>query len=255
MPFHDEKSPSFHITPARGMFFCFGCHEGGDVISFVQKIDQLSFTEAVERLADKVGLHLRYEEARAGSAPQAHREQRTRLVEAHRAAALYYAGQLAESPEAVPGAASSTSAASTATQPTGSASDTPACRRHPAQAPAPARLHRRGTGQFGLVAQGRGAPYDRFRGRLVWPIHDLLGDVVGFGARRLYDDDRIEAKYLNTPETAIYKKSHVLYGVEMAKKEIARRSQAVVVEGYTDVMACHPRRCRNSGGHVWHVLR
>ena len=89
------------------------------------------------------------------------------------------------------------------------------------------------------MAQGRGAPYDRFRGRLVWPIHDLLGDVVGFGARRLYDDDRIEAKYLNTPDTAIYKKSHVLYGVEMAKKEIARRSQAVVVEGYTDVMACH----------------
>src|SRR5690606_18095437 len=91
----------------------------------------------------------------------------------------------------------------------------------------------------GLVAPGRGAPYDRFRGRLLWPIRDLLGSVVGFGARRLFDDDRIEAKYLNTPETPIYKKSHLLYGVDLAKKEIARRSQAVVVEGYTDVMACH----------------
>src|SRR5690606_16813513 len=91
----------------------------------------------------------------------------------------------------------------------------------------------------GLVAQGRNAPYDRFRGRLIWPIRDLLGDVVGFGARRLFDDDRIDAKYLNTPETPIYKKSHLLYGVDLAKKEIARTSQAVVVEGYTDVMACH----------------
>ncbi|MGH8838696.1 MAG: DNA primase [Jiangellaceae bacterium] len=239
-PFHDEKSPSFHITPARGMFFCFGCHEGGDVISFVQKIDQLSFTEAVERLADKVGLHLRYEEARAGSAPQPHREQRTRLVEAHRAAALYYAGQLAESPEAVPGRRFLDERGF----------DRDAADRfgvgYAPRAGDVLRKHLRQQGftdeelvSSGLVAQGRGAPYDRFRGRLVWPIHDLLGDVVGFGARRLYDDDRIEAKYLNTPETVIYKKSHVLYGVEMAKKEIARRSQAVVVEGYTDVMACH----------------
>jgi DNA primase len=239
-PFHDEKSPSFHITPARGMFFCFGCHEGGDVISFVQKIDQLSFTEAVERLADKVGLHLRYEEARAGSAPQAHREQRTRFVEAHRAAALYYAGQLAESPEAVPGRRFLDERGF----------DRDAADRfgvgYAPRAGDVLRKHLRQQGftdeelvSSGLVAQGRGAPYDRFRGRLVWPIHDLLGDVVGFGARRLYDDDRIEAKYLNTPETVIYKKSHVLYGVEMAKKEIARRSQAVVVEGYTDVMACH----------------
>jgi DNA primase len=239
-PFHDEKSPSFHITPARGMFFCFGCHEGGDVISFVQKIDQLSFTEAVERLADKVGLQLRYEEARAGSAPQTHREQRTRLVEAHRAAALYYAGQLAESPEAVPGRRFLDERGF----------DRDAADRfgvgYAPRAGDLLRKHLRQQGftdeelvSSGLVAQGRGAPYDRFRGRLVWPIHDLLGDVVGFGARRLYDDDRIEAKYLNTPETAIYKKGQVLYGVDLAKREIARRSQAVVVEGYTDVMACH----------------
>ncbi|WP_345893816.1 toprim domain-containing protein [Nocardioides sp. TF02-7] len=90
----------------------------------------------------------------------------------------------------------------------------------------------------GLVAVGR-SPYDRFRGRLLWPIRETNGDTIGFGARRIFDDDKIEAKYLNTPETPIYKKSHVLYGVDLARRDMARTSQAVVVEGYTDVMACH----------------
>jgi DNA primase len=90
----------------------------------------------------------------------------------------------------------------------------------------------------GLVALGRSA-YDRFRGRLLWPIRDATGDTIGFGARRIFDDDKIEAKYLNTPETPIYKKSTVLYGIDLARRDIARSSQAVVVEGYTDVMACH----------------
>ena len=88
------------------------------------------------------------------------------------------------------------------------------------------------------MAIGRSA-YDRFRGRLLWPIRDAPGDTIGFGARRIFDDDRIEAKYLNTPETQIYKKSQVLYGIDLARREIARSSQAVIVEGYTDVMACH----------------
>ena len=91
----------------------------------------------------------------------------------------------------------------------------------------------------GLVGQGHRGHYDRFRGRLLWPIRETNGDVIGFGARRIFDDDRIEAKYLNTPETPIYKKSHVLYGIDLARRDIARASQAVVVEGYTDVMACH----------------
>ena len=241
-PFHDEKSPSFHVTPARGFFHCFGCSEGGDVISFVQKIDQLSFTEAVERLADKVGLQLRYEETGSGGsgAPRQNREQRTRFVEAHRVAADYYAEQLAGSPEAMVGRQFLDERGF----------DQEAAQRfgvgYAPQGGDVLRKHLRQKGfsdheiiTAGLVAQGRNAPYDRFRGRLVWPIHDLMGDVVGFGARRLYDDDRIEAKYLNTPETPIYKKSHVLYGVDLAKKDIARTSQAVVVEGYTDVMACH----------------
>jgi DNA primase len=239
-PFHDEKTPSFHVTPLRGMWYCFGCGEGGDVISFVQKHDQLSFTEAVERLAGKVGIQLRYEETRAGSAPQHNREIRTRLVEAHHAAAQFYAEQLAESPEAVPGRRF--------LDERGFDRDA-AAHFGIGYAPRSGEVLRRHLRQkgftddelvtAGLVAQARGAPYDRFRGRLLWPIRDLLGEVVGFGARRLYDDDRIEAKYLNTPDTPIYKKSQLLYGVDLAKKEIARRSQAVVVEGYTDVMACH----------------
>jgi DNA primase len=240
-PFHDEKTPSFHVTPARGMYFCFGCSQGGDVIRFVEKVEHLSFTEAVERLAVKIGLQLRYEEARAGTAPQTHREQRTRLVEAHREAATFYAEQLAESAEAVPGRRF--------LDERGFGRDA-AVRFGVGYAPRDGEalrkyLRRRGFSDDelvigGLVAAGRsGTPHDRFRGRLMWPIRDLLGDVVGFGARRLYDDDRIEAKYLNTSDTPIYKKSQVLYGVDMAKKEIARRSQAVVVEGYTDVMACH----------------
>jgi DNA primase len=239
-PFHDEKTPSFHVTPARGMYFCFGCNQGGDVIRFVEKVEHLSFTEAVERLAVKVGLQLRYEETRAGTAPQPHREQRTRLVEAHRAATAFYAEELAESPEAVPGRRfldergfDRDAAARFGVGYAPRAGD--ALWKH---------LRQRGFSDdelnaAGLVGVGRSAPYDRFRGRLLWPIRDLLGDVVGFGARRLYDDDRIEAKYLNTADTQIYKKSQVLYGVDLAKKEIARRSQAVVVEGYTDVMACH----------------
>ena len=239
-PFHDEKTPSFHVTPARGMYFCFGCNQGGDVIRFVEKVEHLSFTEAVERLAVKIGLQLRYEESRAGTAPQQHREQRTRLVEAHRDAAAFYADQLAESAEAVPGRQfldergfDREAAVRFGVGYAPRAGE--ALRRH---------LRQRGFTDEelivgGLVAPGRPAPYDRFRGRLMWPIRDLLGDVVGFGARRLYDDDRIEAKYLNTADTPIYKKSQVLYGVDLAKKEIARRSQAVVVEGYTDVMACH----------------
>jgi DNA primase len=239
-PFHDEKSPSFHVTPARGMYFCFGCNQGGDVIRFVEKVEHLSFTEAVEQLAVKVGIQLRYEESRAGTVPQPHREQRTRLVEAHRFAAEYYAEQLAEAPEAVAGRQflaergfdrDAATRFSVGYAPRGG----DLLRKH---------LRQRGFRDdelivAGLLSPGRSAPYDRFRGRLVWPIRDLLGNVIGFGARRLYDDDRIEAKYLNTAETPIYKKSHVLYGVDLAKKEIARRSQAVVVEGYTDVMACH----------------
>ena len=124
------------------------------------------------------------------------------------------------------------------------------------QAPAAEGLHRRRAGRrrawSGRAPAGH---YDRFRGRLLWPIRDASGDVIGFGARRIFDDDRIEAKYLNTPETSIYKKSQVLYGIDLARREIARACQAVVVEGYTDVMACHLAGVGDRGRHLRHRVR
>jgi DNA primase len=237
-PFHEEKSPSFNVTPARGLFHCFGCQMGGDVIKFVMEIDGLGFTETVERLADKYGVQLRYEEGgpqRSSGGPQ-----RPRLVEAHKHAAAWYAELLASSPDAAPartflaGRGFDQAAAETfgvGFSPRGGEELV-------------AHLRQMGFRNEELVASGlagdggRGL-YDRFRGRLMWPIRDSSGDVIGFGARRIFEDDRIEAKYLNTPETTIYKKSQVLYGIDLARREIARASQAVIVEGYTDVMACH----------------
>jgi DNA primase len=237
-PFHDEKSPSFHVTPSRGFFHCFGCQEGGDVITFVQKIEGVTFTEAVERLASRYGVELRYvDDGYAG--PRREPGQRNRLVEAHRVAAEFYASHL-ETADAVAGR----------TFLSERGFDREAA-EHFGVGFAPrsgeallSHLRQKGFKDdelvtAGLVARNARGAYDRFRGRLLWPIREVSGDVVGFGARRIFDDDRIEAKYLNTPETPIYKKSQVLYGVDLARREIARTSQAVVVEGYTDVMACH----------------
>ncbi|MFF3780105.1 DNA primase [Streptomyces sp. NPDC001933] len=235
-PFHDEKSPSFQVSPSKGLFHCFGCQEGGDTIAFVQKIDHLTFAEVVERLAAKAGITLRYEEG--GYNPSHQRGERIRLVEAHKAAARFYVEQL-DGPEAEIGrkflAERGFDQAAAAHFGVGYS---PAGWDHLTR-------YLRGQGfsdkeliASGLSQDGRRGPIDRFRGRLMWPISDTSGDVVGFGARKLRDDDN-GPKYLNTPETAIYKKSQVLYGIDLAKKDIAKASRAVVVEGYTDVMACH----------------
>ncbi|WP_328900075.1 MULTISPECIES: DNA primase [unclassified Streptomyces] len=235
-PFHDEKSPSFQVSPSKGLFHCFGCQEGGDTIAFVQKIDHLTFAEVVERLAAKAGITLRYEEG--GYNPSHQRGERIRLVEAHKVAAQFYVDQL-NGPEAEIGR---TFLADRGFDQAAAA--------HFGVGYSPAgwdHLTRflRGKGfsdkeliTSGISQDGRRGPIDRFRGRLMWPIRDTAGDVVGFGARKLRDDDN-GPKYLNTPETPIYKKSQVLYGIDLAKKDIAKSSRAVVVEGYTDVMACH----------------
>ncbi len=236
-PFHDEKSPSFSVRPSVGSFHCFGCQVGGDVISFVMQVDHLSFSEAVERLADRFGVQLRYEEG--GTGPARQQGQRQKLVEAHRVAAEFYAEQLA------------TPAAQVGRQFLSERGFDQAAAEHFGVGFAPRdwdklTQHLLGRGfstpdlvTAGLAREGQRGPIDRFMSRLLWPIRDISGDVIGFGARRLFDDDRIEAKYVNTPETPIYKKSTVLYGLDLAKRDIARRMQAVVVEGYTDVMACH----------------
>ncbi|SDD90532.1 DNA primase [Actinokineospora iranica] len=236
-PFHDEKTPSFNVRSTHGTFHCFGCGEGGDVIAFVMKIDHLSFVEAVERLAERVGLQLTFEGG--GTSVQRDRGTRSRFIDAHKAAAEFYAEQL-RGPEAIKAreflAERGFDEAAAATFGCG-------------YAPAgwdKLTKHLLGRGfevaeliKGGLVKEGRQGPIDRFHRRLLWPIKDIGGEVVGFGARRLYDDDQIQAKYLNTSDSPIYRKSQVLFGLDMAKREIAKRHQVVVVEGYTDVMAMH----------------
>jgi DNA primase len=235
-PFHDEKTPSFSVTPSRGLWYCFSCTEGGDVIKFVQRIDNLGFAEAVERLAARAGIDLRYEQG--GHVPGREQTERRRLIEAHRAAADFYAERIAGPEAAIAREFLSSRGfgeADWARFGVGYA---------PAEWDALTR-HLRGRGftdaellRGGLVSQGRRGPVDRFRGRLIWPIRDLTGDAIAFGARRLAEEDQ-GPKYLNTPETPLFKKSSVLYGADLAKRDIAQRRQAVVVEGYTDVMACH----------------
>ncbi|AUS80078.1 DNA primase [Actinoalloteichus sp. AHMU CJ021] len=236
-PFHDEKTPSFNVRPNHGTFHCFGCGEGGDAISFLMKHDHLGFVEAVERLADRIGYRLTYEGG--GTTVQRDRGTRSRLIEAHRAAAEFYAEQL-RTPEAV---------AAREFLATRGFDEEAATRFGCGFAPAgwdTLTKHLLGRGfaleelyKAQLSREGRRGPIDRFHRRLLWPIREISGDVVGFGARRIFDEDPIQAKYVNTSESPIYKKSQVLFGLDLARREIARRRQAVVVEGYTDVMAMH----------------
>lgn len=238
-PFHDEKSPSFHVTPSKGYFHCFGCQTGGDVIAFLMKIDHLSFTETIERLADRMGYTLRYEEySGGGKAPVGNR---SRLVAAHLEAAKFFQHLLNTSPDAAVGRELLTKRGF----------DRAACEAFGVGYAPPGwdllTKHLRSLNftideleLAGLSKMGERGPIDKFRNRLVWPIKDISGDIVGFGARKLASDSEDQGpKYLNTSETPIYKKSQVLYGLDIAKKEIAKKRQVVVVEGYTDVMACH----------------
>ncbi|CAB4640269.1 MAG: DNA primase [Actinobacteria bacterium] len=238
-PFHDEKSPSFHVTPSKGYFHCFGCQTGGDVIAFLMKIDHLTFTETIERLADRIGYTLRYEES--GSAPSGPSVNRSRLVAANALAATFFQEQLNTSPDAAHGRDLLTKRGF----------DKNACQTfgvgYAPDSWDALTKHLRAAGYTieelelaGLSKMGERGPIDKFRNRLTWPIRDISGDVVGFGARKLASDEEDQGpKYLNTSETPIYKKSQVLYGLDMAKKEIAKKRQVVIVEGYTDVMAAH----------------
>lgn len=234
-PFHDEKTPSFQVTPAKGLFYCFGCGEGGDAIAFLMKHDNITFVEAIEQLADRTGVVLRYIEG-DGDGPRAEPGLRTKILEANQAAAEFFADKL------------STTDALAGRQ----FLDQRGFDREAAEqfgigwAPRAGkelgeRLRSLGFDRSVLVRAGlvREAGWDFFQGRLLWPIRDPGRNVVGFGARRIFDDDRMPAKYLNTPETPVYKKSQVLYGLDLARRAIGKKSQAVVVEGYTDVMAAH----------------
>lgn len=233
-PFHDEKSPSFNVRPMQGFYHCFGCGEGGDAYKFLQQMDSISFTEAVEKLAARVGYELTYEEGGA-SVDQG---QKSRILEANNAAAKFYESQLMGD-EATTGRdflksrgfdKSAAERFGVGYAPKGWSNLTD---------------HLKTLGFLidelvvaGLATKSDRGAYDKFRGRLIWPIRDSTGQVIGFGARKLYEDDQ-GPKYLNSSDTLVYHKSSVLYGIDLAKKDISKQQRVVVVEGYTDVMACH----------------
>jgi DNA primase len=236
-PFHDEKSPSFHVRPNHGHFHCFGCGEGGDVYAFVQKMEHVSFVEAVELLADRIGHAVSY--TGGGTSVQRDRGSRSRLVTANAAAQEFYSAAL-ESDEAAPARKYLTDRNFDA-----AAARQFGCGFAPAGWDTLTKHMIRKGFEFseleaaGLSREGRRGPMDRFHRRLLWPIRGASSETVGFGARRIFEDDPITAKYVNTPETVLYKKSAVLFGIDLAKRDIAKGHQAVVVEGYTDVMAMH----------------
>ncbi len=240
-PFHDEKTPSFHVTPAKGFWYCFGCGEGGDVFSFLQKIEHTSFSETVEKLAGKYNIQLRYEENYVSQ----NTGQRTKILEANKLASEFYSKNL-ESPDAEIGRkflkerGFDKSAAQNFNLGFASKNWDSLTSYLKQKSFSESELV-----LAGLSVVGQKGTYDRFRGRLIWPIKDASGEIVGFGARRLFDDDQ-GPKYLNTPETPVYKKSQVLYGLDIAKKEISTKKQVVIVEGYTDVMACHLSGIKNA---------
>ena len=237
-PFHDEKTPSFSVRPSLGMWHCFGCGAGGDVFKYVEKKENIDFREAVEFLADRYHIEMHYQQQNGDA--QAHAgSKRARLLEANEEAQKFFVSQL------------STEEAAPARELLAGRNFTPQQSAYFACGYAPKGwdnlvrylankgFTRQELLDAGLARLGQRGIYDYFRGRLTWPIRDSTGRTLGFGARKLYDDDAISAKYINTPDTALYRKTQVLYGIDLAKANIVKKRQVVIVEGYTDVMACH----------------
>ncbi len=234
-PFKEERTPSFHVRPQLGLYHCFSTGKGGDVFSFLQEMENLTFVEAVERVAQRINFELHYEE---GGRSSQEISQRVRILEANRAAETFFVGRLA-TPEAAIGR-----------QFLADRGFDKAAAEHFGVGFAPEAWdvltgHLRKLGftdeelsASGLVSAGQRGIYDRFRGRLIWPIRDVTGQTVGFGARKLLDTDQ-GPKYLNTPDTIVYHKNQVLYGLDLARRDIGKQQQVVIVEGYTDVMAAH----------------
>lgn len=240
-PFHTEKTPSFVVYPDEGRWYCFGaCGTGGDLFTFLMRRENLTFPEALRRLAQRAGVELEAPSAEA----QEETRRRRKLEEMHLAAAGHFHRLLLEA-----------DAARGARQYLEERGITPEMIRHFQLGYAldswddlRRTLAERGYGALemtagGLLIEGQHGPYDRFRGRLLFPIREAGGAVVGFGARALQPEQ--QPKYLNSPQTALFNKSAVLYGLEHAQEAIRDAGQAVLVEGYTDVIAAHQFGHRN----------
>jgi DNA primase len=231
-PFHNEKTPSFSINPELGVFHCFGCQKSGDAITFIREIEHLDFVEAIERLAARAGITLRYDDVAVGK----DRKRKERLSEVVGAAIAFYHRLLVEAPEGGPGRKHLRSRNF----------DGDAARRFQlGWAPdgfdalsvhlQRAGFERKDIQDAGLAFVNRANKLqDQFRSRLMFPIYDARGEPAGFGGRALGDQ---MPKYKNSPETPIYQKSRLLYGLNWAKGEIVARGEVVICEGYTDVMA------------------
>ncbi len=236
-PFKDERTPSFHVRPQRGYYHCFSTGKGGDVFNFLMEMEQLSFPEAVESVAQKIGYHIRYEGGSTGGT-QEKPGTRRRLIQANAAAHEFYRQQL-ETPQA--------QKARDFLLDRGFSQELIyefECGYAPEGWDTTTKHLLRMGFDFkeleaaGLSKMGKRGPIDMFHRRLLWPIKDMSGNVIGFGARKLFDDDPM-GKYMNTRETMLYKKTKVLFGIDLAKRNIASQHQTVVVEGYTDVMAMY----------------
>lgn len=236
-PFHDEKTPSFSVRPALGVWHCFGCGLSGDVFGYVEHQENVDFRDAVELLADKYHIELHYDQSNAKKEHTG--SKRARLLEANEAAQEFFVSQLMTK--------DALAARKLLDGRNFSQAD---CQRfgcgYAPQGWDNLVRYLAGKGftqqemlDAGLARQGQHGVYDYFRGRVTWPIRDSTGRTLGFGARKLYEDDSIGAKYINTPDTALYRKNQVLYGIDMAKAAIVKKRQVVIVEGYTDVMAMH----------------
>jgi DNA primase len=233
-PFHEERTPSFSVNPVEKLFYCFGCSKGGDLITFVRETEGLDFAGAVEWLADRYRIALEYEE----TSPRAEegRRRRDRLFALLEAAAIFYSRHLWETEAGEP----------VRTYLAGRGLGEDVCRRFrlglsPGGSVLAGKARAKGYTQEEVVAAGlvnrRGNDY--FSGRLVFPLADARGRVLGFGARRLVDEDPIPAKYVNSPEGELFRKGAIVYGLHDARAAIAKEDRAIVVEGYTDVLALH----------------
>jgi DNA primase len=235
-PFHDERTPSFSVNAVDKLYYCFGCQAKGDLIRFVQDKEGLDFAEAVEWLADRFGVQLEYEEASPKA--DAARRKRDRMLALLEQAAAFYARYLWDAPAGEPVRAYLA----------GRGLAEEVCREFrlglsPGGTVLAEKAREKGYSREELVAAGllnrRGNDY--FAGRLVFPLADPRGRVLGFGARRLSESDPIEAKYVNSPESELFHKATLVYGLDRARAAIAKEERAIVVEGYTDVLALHQR--------------